>query len=378
VKSLLTDPIDAEVIPARTLLGLGPRNRGHRQPPPAPARAASRPRVAAPVHGHGHGARRGFYHDPQRAAPRGRRLARRRRCSSASGRTASFASCPSATPSFPASPNIGCAPATRSIRPYSGARPFWLQGLTPSLDHVLSMWTIAVLMMVTLSIVAHSVPLACALFIAPVTLSAAVALVRAGAPQLGRRRARRGAAALRLLRPLRAKPYPLPPRRRGAARKDRDRQPAAARIRGNLGRLAVADRQQPPPRPRLAAPGLCARRAPPKRLEGVPLLQALVGRRLGNRPVPQEPARHGRTDEAARKLLEPDRPGHHRRRAALVGTLRLAAPRRGRQVSSAFAASVRTSPKSARPPNRSPRWPASTISPACPIASASTRTSRAR
>src|SRR3546814_21034131 len=46
------------------------------------------------------------------------------------------------------------------------------------------MWTIAVLMMVTLSIVAHSLPLACALFIAPVSLSAAAALTRAGAPQL--------------------------------------------------------------------------------------------------------------------------------------------------------------------------------------------------
>ncbi|WP_432769232.1 MAG: EAL domain-containing protein [Sphingopyxis sp.] len=61
---------------------------------------------------------------------------------------------------------------------------FWLQGATPGLDHVLSMWTIALLMMLTLAIVAHSVPLACILFIAPVTVSAAVALVGAGAPQL--------------------------------------------------------------------------------------------------------------------------------------------------------------------------------------------------
>src|SRR3546814_3774934 len=61
---------------------------------------------------------------------------------------------------------------------------FWLQGPAPTLDHILSMWTIAVLMMVTLSIVAHSVPLACALFIVPVSLSAAAALTRAGAPQL--------------------------------------------------------------------------------------------------------------------------------------------------------------------------------------------------
>ena len=62
--------------------------------------------------------------------------------------------------------------------------PFWLHGLSPPLDHVLSMWTIAVLMMITLAIVAHSVPMACILFIAPVTLSAAAALIRADAPQL--------------------------------------------------------------------------------------------------------------------------------------------------------------------------------------------------
>jgi len=64
------------------------------------------------------------------------------------------------------------------------AAPFWLHGLSPPLDHVLSLWTIAVLMMVTLAIVAHSIPMACILFIAPVSLSAAAALVRADAPQL--------------------------------------------------------------------------------------------------------------------------------------------------------------------------------------------------
>ena len=62
---------------------------------------------------------------------------------------------------------------------------FWLHGLTPPLDHVLSMWTIALLMMLALAIVAHSVPMACTLFIVPVSLSAATALIMAGAPQLG-------------------------------------------------------------------------------------------------------------------------------------------------------------------------------------------------
>nr|WP_208417823.1 EAL domain-containing protein [Sphingopyxis panaciterrae] len=60
---------------------------------------------------------------------------------------------------------------------------FWLQGI-PTLDHVLSIWTIALLMMLTLTMIAHSMPMVCVLYIAPVSLSAAAALVRAGAPQL--------------------------------------------------------------------------------------------------------------------------------------------------------------------------------------------------
>lgn len=60
--------------------------------------------------------------------------------------------------------------------------PFWLQGLSPSPDHILSMWTVALLMMLTLAIVAHTLPMACLLFIVPVSLSAAAALVVAGAP----------------------------------------------------------------------------------------------------------------------------------------------------------------------------------------------------
>jgi diguanylate cyclase (GGDEF)-like protein/PAS domain S-box-containing protein len=59
--------------------------------------------------------------------------------------------------------------------------PFWLQGQHPALDHILSMWSVALLMMLTLAIVAHTLPMACLLFIVPVTLSAAAALVVAGA-----------------------------------------------------------------------------------------------------------------------------------------------------------------------------------------------------
>ncbi|MDZ3830712.1 MAG: EAL domain-containing protein [Sphingopyxis sp.] len=64
------------------------------------------------------------------------------------------------------------------------ATPFWLPGFSPPLDHVLSMWTIALLLMLTLAMLAHSLPSACILFIAPVSLSGAAALLRAGAPQL--------------------------------------------------------------------------------------------------------------------------------------------------------------------------------------------------
>ena len=62
--------------------------------------------------------------------------------------------------------------------------PFWFEGVSPTLGHVLSLWPIALLMMLTLAMVAHSLPLACALFILPVSLSAGAALVLAGAPQL--------------------------------------------------------------------------------------------------------------------------------------------------------------------------------------------------
>src|SRR3546814_9395384 len=102
-----------------------------------------------------------------------------------------------------------------------------------------------------------------------------------------------GLPALRLLHPLRAKPYPLPPSRRDAARKDRDRQPLAARVRGNLGRLAVADRQQPTPDPCLAASGLCARRHR-REPRGHSAAAGALRRCLGNRPFPEKPPRQDR------------------------------------------------------------------------------------
>ncbi len=64
------------------------------------------------------------------------------------------------------------------------AAPYWLYGIDPPVEHALSMWSVALLLMLTLAMVGHSLPMACLLFIAPVSLSAAVALARAGAPQM--------------------------------------------------------------------------------------------------------------------------------------------------------------------------------------------------
>jgi len=62
--------------------------------------------------------------------------------------------------------------------------PFWLRGTAPPLDHVLSLWMIVLLMMLTLAIIAHSMPRACLQFIMPVSVSAAGAMVAAGSPPM--------------------------------------------------------------------------------------------------------------------------------------------------------------------------------------------------
>ena len=183
MKSLLTDPIGAEVIPARTLLGLGARNEDFgdlRQLQLAPLRGRGSLRllmglgmalvaaftmihsVPLPVAGGWFGCALIF-------------------CLWSYSK---FRNLPLGDPKLSgiAEYRLCCRHALYSALLWGS--PFWLQGASPALDHVLSMWTIAVLMMVTLAIVAHSVPMACALFIGPVTLSAAVALVRADAPQL--------------------------------------------------------------------------------------------------------------------------------------------------------------------------------------------------
>jgi len=183
VKSLLTDPISTEVIPARTLLGFGPRGEdigNLRQVQLAPLRGRGSLRL---LMGMGMALVAAFTMILGVPLPiAGAWLV----CGLIFGFWSyrKFQGLPLGDPKLSgvAEYRLCCRHALYSAALWGS--PFWLQGLNPSLDHVLSMWTIAVLMMMTLAIVAHSVPLACVLFIGPVTLSAAVALVRAGAPQL--------------------------------------------------------------------------------------------------------------------------------------------------------------------------------------------------
>lgn len=62
---------------------------------------------------------------------------------------------------------------------------FWLQGLHPSVAFILPLWTMALLLMVALTILMSSIPLTCMIFILPVSLSAAIGFAAAGEPVLG-------------------------------------------------------------------------------------------------------------------------------------------------------------------------------------------------
>ena len=61
---------------------------------------------------------------------------------------------------------------------------FWLQGADPSLPHIMPLWAMALLLMITLTVLAHSLPSACVVFMMPVSLSAAAAFAMAGEPIL--------------------------------------------------------------------------------------------------------------------------------------------------------------------------------------------------
>jgi diguanylate cyclase (GGDEF)-like protein len=64
------------------------------------------------------------------------------------------------------------------------AAPFWFTGLRPDIVHSLSVWAIALFVMMMFATLAHSLTLACILFIVPVTISAAAALALSSMPYL--------------------------------------------------------------------------------------------------------------------------------------------------------------------------------------------------
>lgn len=64
------------------------------------------------------------------------------------------------------------------------ASAFWISGWPPTMTHSLPVWALSLMLMVTLTMLLNTIPLACALYILPVSLSAAAALAFAGKPVL--------------------------------------------------------------------------------------------------------------------------------------------------------------------------------------------------
>lgn len=60
------------------------------------------------------------------------------------------------------------------------AAPFWFAGPDPPLPHSLGHWAVALFVMMTFTILAHSIPLACILFVIPISLSATLTMLVGG------------------------------------------------------------------------------------------------------------------------------------------------------------------------------------------------------
>ena len=88
-----------------------------------------------------------------------------------------------------------------------------------------------------------------------------------------------------------ARAGPDPRQRDRAGRTRRDRQPAAARIRGHRRRLAVGDRRERRDRPRVAALRASRAGSIPVTINGMPLLQVLAGPSWDSGQVRRRPAR---------------------------------------------------------------------------------------
>ena len=183
MKSLLTDQIVANDIPARTLLGLEPRDEDVgdlRQLQLAPLRGKGRLRLWMGI---GMALLAAFTMVHSMAWPIiSGWLAGAMGFSLWSYRV--FATLPLGDPKSPGTAEFRLCSRHALLSAAVWALPFWLHGPIPPLDHALSIWAIALLMMLTLAIAAHSLPRACILFIAPVSLSASAALFAAGSSTL--------------------------------------------------------------------------------------------------------------------------------------------------------------------------------------------------
>ncbi|MCC2602954.1 EAL domain-containing protein [Sphingopyxis sp. FBM22] len=60
------------------------------------------------------------------------------------------------------------------------AAPFWFMGPAPPLSHSLAHWAVTLFVMMTFTILAHSLPLACILFVLPISLSATLTMMSGG------------------------------------------------------------------------------------------------------------------------------------------------------------------------------------------------------
>ena len=194
MKSLLTDPIDTKNVSVRTLLGLGPRDEdlgNLRQLQLAPLRGKGLLRLWMSA---GMAFVAAFTMAPTIAWPI---VSGWLACALAFSLWSYnvFAKLPLGDPKLSGITEYRLCNRHALYAALLWGIPFWLRGSAPPLDHVLSLWMIVLLMILTLAIVAHSIPRACLQFIAPVSVSAAGAMIAAGSPPMA---AVAGLAALML------------------------------------------------------------------------------------------------------------------------------------------------------------------------------------
>ena len=142
MKSLLTDPIAAEEIPVRSLLGLGPRNQdigNLRQLQLAPLRGRGSLRLLMGI-GMAFVAAFTMVHSTPFAIAAGWLACALAFALWSFGK---FNRLPLGDPKLSGMAEYRLCNRHALYSALLWGAPFWLQGLAPTLDHVLSMWTIA-------------------------------------------------------------------------------------------------------------------------------------------------------------------------------------------------------------------------------------------